>query len=710
MSSSKKVTVGYKYSLGLHMVLCHGPVDNISKIVVDGRPAWTGLSTGGNISVNAPNHFGGEDKEGGISGTVQVEMGASTQPRNSYLQSKIGSNIPAYRGVVGMVLNQVYIGMSPYLKPWSFWATRIATKTNGQPQWYLAKSNVLGDMNPAHILRECLTDPTWGMGYPESDIDDTSFTYAADLLFTEGMGMSLLWDKSITIEDFLLEVLKHIQGSIFVSRDTGKFVLKLARNDYVVGSLLVLNESNINKVSDYKKATVDELYNTVTVAFWDSSTGLDNSITVQDIALVGQQQTTIGTTRQFPGFTNGALAARVAERELRTVSTPLATATLMANREAASLTVGSVFVFSWPRYGVESIIMRVVSIEWGELTSNLVKISCIEDVFSLSLSSYTTPSYGEWADPVGDPVACSPHFPFEAPYWELAQRMGDTAAQLIPGTSSYAMMAVPAPAVYSSNARLMSLVGTTYQDQGEIDYCYTATLSAGVGYTETSFSISGSGLSNVTLGTYFKLDDEYIKVVTISDTLVTVGRGCLDSVSVPHLTGATLAFIDEPCETDGIERALAETCSLKVLPVTGKGTLALASAPVQNLTMVARHYKPYPPQRLRINGLVYPAAIGPAVNLVVDWVSRNRKTQTSILVDDQASTITAEDGTTYTLEVRTSGGTLIISKTGITLLTSTITVAELGANYGTIRVILFSVRDGVSSWQKHDYAFTRTAP
>jgi hypothetical protein len=44
------------------------------------------------------------------------------------------------------------------------------------------------DMNPAHIIRECLTDTNWGMGYPESDIDDVSFTAAANTLYSESNG------------------------------------------------------------------------------------------------------------------------------------------------------------------------------------------------------------------------------------------------------------------------------------------------------------------------------------------------------------------------------------------------------------------------------------------------------------------------------------------------------------------------------------------
>ena len=72
---------------------------------------------------------------------------------------------------------------------------------------YSAKADVGGDMNPAHILREVLTDPDWGMGYPEADVDNASFTAAADTLYSEGMGMSILWDKQQQLSDFLAIVL-----------------------------------------------------------------------------------------------------------------------------------------------------------------------------------------------------------------------------------------------------------------------------------------------------------------------------------------------------------------------------------------------------------------------------------------------------------------------------------------------------------------------
>ena len=52
--SSKAQTVGYKYYLGMHAIMCHGPVDKVTRFSVDGKVAWSGTSTGGAVSVNAP--------------------------------------------------------------------------------------------------------------------------------------------------------------------------------------------------------------------------------------------------------------------------------------------------------------------------------------------------------------------------------------------------------------------------------------------------------------------------------------------------------------------------------------------------------------------------------------------------------------------------------------------------------------------------------
>ena len=53
MGGSKKQVVGFKYHLGVHMVLCHGPVDALREIRVDDRLAWSATTAG------APGSAGG---------------------------------------------------------------------------------------------------------------------------------------------------------------------------------------------------------------------------------------------------------------------------------------------------------------------------------------------------------------------------------------------------------------------------------------------------------------------------------------------------------------------------------------------------------------------------------------------------------------------------------------------------------------------------
>jgi hypothetical protein len=83
-------------------------------------------------------------------------MGEASQGRNAYLQSVLGSVIPAFRGVFSLVLKRVRVAaMNPYIKPWSVRAKRISRP------WNSPHAEIDGDANPAHIVRECLTNGDW---------------------------------------------------------------------------------------------------------------------------------------------------------------------------------------------------------------------------------------------------------------------------------------------------------------------------------------------------------------------------------------------------------------------------------------------------------------------------------------------------------------------------------------------------------------------
>lgn len=707
---SKEVTVGYKYYVGMHMILCHGPIDNISRIMVDGKTAWSGTNTGGSITIAVPELFGGESREGGISGTVDIAMGSTTQVANDYLQSKIQSDMPAFRGVVGAILRQVYTGLNPYLKPWSFRATRIQTLTRGQAQWYTSKAAIGNDMNPAHILRECLTDTVWGMGYPAVEIDDTSFTAAADKLYSEGFGMSILWDRSKKIDEFITMVLSHIEASLYISRSTGKFVLKLIRADYTVGSLTQLNESNINRIESFKRRTTVELTNQVSVVFWDASTGENNSITVQDTALIQQVGTTIGTSRQYPGITNATIASKVASRDLMSLSTPLASCTIYANRAAANLNIGECFLLDWPQYNMNGIVMRVMNIEFGSLDSNYVKIDCCEDIFNFGNYVYAPPPASAWTNPTQAPTAVVNHLVMDAPYYEIARVSGDTNAQQLSTTSSYVGVSAVRPNTSCINAKLMVSNGSTYDQYGMLDFCPTAVLNVAIAPGDTTWALaSAQDIDQVRVGSWAIIDSEIIRIDAISASSVTVGRGCLDTVPAAHSANARIFFAGDFFETDGVERVVGEVVNLKVLPTTGSGTLAIGSATNQQITLTNRQLKPYAPGNFQINSARFPITqYAYGTDFTVSWSHRNRKQQTTTTIyDHTAGNIGPESGTTYTLYVYNAANSLLATYSALTGTSQVVPASTLGTNIGAIKFVLKSTCNGIDSYQSQTWSVTR---
>lgn len=910
--SSKKVTVGYKYYLGMHMVLCHGPIDYVYQIKVDNREAWKGFASGGPISINKPGLFGGEQREGGVSGTVDILMGESTQTQNAYLQGRLGTNIPAFRGVVSAVLRQVYLGMNPYLKRWAFRAQRINTSTDGATQWYPSKapigaisdvalyiamdisdsmatvtssgktrlenlkagleaalspllgipsgsgvdirvvgfaggtvaierSDVTGsdiqdiidwinardysdvpngttqfdvaigqaptffagsgskdrvsvfitdgesypagtevpagaifdsisgltgyginidladtsdtayldntpqdgipvvdggnasaienavvnsifshfDMNPAHIIRECLTDTAWGMGYLAADIDDTSFTAAADTLYDESMGISLLWDRQIPIEDFVSEIVRHINATLYVDRISGKFTLKLIRNDYDEMSLITLDESNISRVSDYSRVDPGDSINSVTVVYWDAKTGENASVTADDVALIQQYGTVINTTIQYPGFTKNSIAARAAARDLQTLSSPLLSATIEANREAAGLNIGDVFKFTWPDYHDGYIIMRVHQIALGDGKKNRVKITCTEDVFYLPTTPIVAEEDPGWVEPGGAPLPPPDQLVFESPYFELVQLLGQTTVDnQIAETPEIGYLGVAATRPDNGlNAAIWVDSGGGYEEGGALDFAPTALLGTSVDRESTSWTFTdGEDLDLVEVGQHAQIGEELFRVGAIDTGLgtITVGRAILDTLPEPHTAGDTITFWDAYSGSDNTEYVDSESLSVRVLTNSSEGQLNLANGVTSNVVMDSRAVRPYRPANLTADGLLDPDPdFYPVYPVDIAWVERNRLTETGgTFLSWTDGTITPEANTQYYIVVEALDINYVVQGT-VTTATQTattfqVTEAMIGttwAAYPFIRVTVTTQRDGYDSWKSSYITF-----
>lgn len=867
---SKKQTIGYKHYLGMHCVFCHGPIDGFVRVSSDERVAWTGTGTGGTINIAADDLYGGESREGGFSGPVDIAMGGPAQGKNAYLLSKIGPNIPAYRGVAALIFKDFYFGNNPYLKAISARGQRVFTGQDGAPMWNVSKAAIfppvlnasssswryqsfpksdninrsapgfddsswavgqapfgngnwtypsprpaqhgfgevpatlvnanfkywarttltLGqvpaalrfecfidndaslyvngtligtvggpngdyyeflvdgshfisgdntvavvwsdrasgapptnwfwfdwriidlttiDMNPAHIIRECLTNQDWGMGYDVGDIDATSFEAAANTLFGEGLGISLVWDKQAKIEDFINEIVRHIDAALYVSRETGKFVLKLIRADYDPNTLIVLDESNIERIAEPTRAAFGELVNSITVNFWNSFNGKADSITVQDPAGVQQQGTVINTTVQYPGFTNSRTGQIACSRDLRTLSNPFLSCTVYTGEIARHLEPGDVFKLTWGKWKLQEVVMRVTGFALSEGKGEQVRLTCVEDVFSTPLNAVLAPPGNEWTDPSQPPQPVGEQIAGEAPYYELIQVNGQTQTDTdltVNPNMGYVIAAAGRPAS-AINAKMWTDAGGGFQTVDTFDFAPSAILTVDLDKTTTSAVIANmTDLDLIELGSHFQIGLEMLRVDSLDEEtgVITFGRGVLDTVPHKHQAGAMLFFWDLFYGTDPTEYAAGETVDVRVTPISGAGQVAIGDAIETSVLLDQRAYRPYPPGNLTINGQSYVDTTYSG-ELTVAWAHRDRRQQTSgELADHFDGDIGPEEGTTY--RVRTYIDNVLEDEQDDIVGTD---VAVTPIAEGLVRIEVSSKRDEVYSMQAATHEFTYTA-
>jgi hypothetical protein len=718
-SESCAVT-GYRYYAGLHLVFCHA-LDALLGIRVGEKWAWNGV-VGDNtaISIRQPTLFGGEGREGGVVGTVDACFGRASQGRNSYLQSVLGVTIPAYRGLFSLVARKCMLSANnPYIKEWSILGRR------SHIGWRDDLADIAGDdgqidMNPAHIILEALINTTWGgLGYPVADLDLASFQTAANLLHAEGLGLSLLWAKNTSIEDFVKIILDHIDGMLFFSHATGLLTLRLVRSDYNIGALPVLNKSNILKLVEYSGPSATEAVNQVTVN-WVDRENQPQSVTVQDLAGFARTNGQVNAvTLDFPGIASASVAYRVAARELQQLCMPLSSCILVINRTQSGLEPGDCFNFTWEPLGIADMVMRVHAVEVGVHTDSQLRITAVRDVYGLGAISLTTPSTSLWVSPINEPAAAVNRQVGEMTWWQFVRLYGESEAVLaeLDDASTLVVCYCGRPSSDALNYEMWTRnSGATEWLRRDTDsFPFVATIAGAVGPAVSSTLTLTAPIDEdlVRVGTYAALESELVAVTAVDTTAntVTVDRGILDTIPVSHEAGARIWFHQDFQGVDSTERAESEVVEVRMLPSTSTGRLALADAPTNTLTCAGRMMRPYPPGNVRINGERWPESIGASDELVLTWAHRSRILQTVTFNRQDEGDIGPEAGVTYTLRLYGEANTLKKTVTGITgtsyTWSSEVADSGLGRLNTSVRIELESVRGSLVSFQKWNLTVAR---
>jgi hypothetical protein len=716
---SKKVVIGYWYKLGMHLGLMAGPVDQLRKIVAGGKLAWSGSITGNStFRINNRQLFGGEKKEGGLDVTIDVCMGGPTQEPNAYLQSQLGDKVPAFRGLAMLVVRGWIGAMNYYVKPWAF---QVSKWTAGwrTPVWRADLCQVDQGMNPAHFVYRAVTDPVTGQGRDPNDaLDLDRMAAAAQQLKNEGLGLCLRWTKTDAVGNFIDTVCNHA-GAVFADDpSTGKQYMKLLRGDYDVTQLPVLDESNIVELSSYEQPLLTkDTVNQITLTYRDCETNKDNAIVVKNPANILAQGIVVNQPVEYTGLWNGTLAARVAMRDLRNITSLPARLKLRIQSptmakvngvvQEIEIRKGDVLAFSWADLNIAGMPIRVLDIDRGTVSDNAITLTCTQDVYAMPSQSYIVQQPSLWQEPDLTPKPAPAQDLVEASYRDLVANM--TAADLaqVKPDDGYVGAVGAKPASVSYGYALHTRTGSTaFTERNSGWFAPTALLAvpmpAEAGPTVVTVT-SGRDLDSAVVGSEVKIEGELCRLdaIDVAAGTMTLARGCVDTVPVPHAAGARLWVTDGFTVSDPTEWVAGETVDAKLITRSGNGELDASLAPVSSVTLNRRQIRPYPPGNLQVQGKRYPLAIEGA--LALTWSHRSRLLQADQLVDTTQGSVGPEPGTTYSVAVYLNG-VLDSSATGVAGTSLTPTVSD----DGQVRVEITAARDGYNSLQKLTATFDYT--
>lgn len=667
--SSKKTVVGYRYYMGVQLGICHGPDVLLREIKFGDYVAWSGLSSGGPIAIDKLSLFGGDTNgSGGVSGTLRFYPGSRTQVANEYLAGKVGGDlVSAIRGVSYCVLEGMYIGNSASPQAVSFVASRFPKSPDER---YTQYEQIGLDANPAFFIYELITNGLYGadLGYTSIDLD--TFLAAAKTLYDEGMGISAVIDSSTTAGDVIDDIKRVIQCSLQTDPRTGALKLKLIRDDYDFDDLPIFNASIVTGVSGFTRGSLDTAINEVKLKY----TSIDDDFTertviAQNNALRIHKGDSDSQTVQMPMVSSRGLAARIAMREMSSISVPLATCTAECFRVVSDTEVGDVVRLSWPAVGADNLVMRVTGVDLGSPGDSPVRLTLVQDVFGVSMSLYADGSERTWVKPTFEPTDITRFDVVDAPVILTTNKT----------TGSVLVVAENPGIALDYQLQVRGGVDSGYVDAGVMPFTplFATSAAMGTGWTDVSLVLSGpsSELSSITadevrqgLGLMLIVSSagkewiSYQTAVAGNSTTVTLGlinRGLFNTRPLAHPTGARVWAVSEGHGVTDWQYVKGESVSLRMLPRTQTGVLDVDDAVVRSYSVAGTNVAPWAPGRVRVNGVDGGQISGVAT---VTWRKREGSLPAVVFYGDdvdQASDVT------YQVVVR-SGGTVIKTVSGIT--------------------------------------------
>jgi len=725
-----------EYRLSIHMgIACK--VDKLHALYYDEKKFWSGNVTENTVlRINQPNLFGGPKEEGGLAGDVHVLMGADGQVLSPFLASKLTGQpgVPGFRGITSLFFTGFegsrrgfyWTANQPYIK--TIWAT-VSYKPVGLTSSIAEFPD--GTVNPAHVIYEAMTDPQLGMGAPAGLFDIATWNAGAQTLWNEGLGVALAWINQSSVEQIVKDLQELINGWVFQHPRTGKWTLKLIRDDYDKATLRTITPNDAI-FSNFQRKGLGETVNEIVATWTNPENEQEETVTVHDNGNLAAQGAIVSDSKNYYAVRTAALATKLAQRDIRVASAPLCACDAVLNRKYWDLVPGDVVKVTWPDYGLNELVMRVGKVDYGMPGNQAIKVNLVEDVFAIPVGSYVTPPSSGWTDPSEPPapipavlqqVVTLPSY-FLANLMDASSledpevRAGVLVTQTGQDTFSYNLLSLiansagtqewtyidqlptlgyaPLPVALVREATttipdLNPIYGTTYPKVGSFIW---------IGRPENFNEAAGEGSFSRA---------ELCLITAYGAQGWTLMRGVLDTQPLDWPQGTPFWIIDPDVTMDdtGTIRSAGETARYKALPQTSQGVLDEALAPQFTGTLVARPYFPTRPSNVRINDILWgpTTELADGVSAQFTWSNRNRTTETSQILAWTAASIAPESGQETVVELfigapKTDNSYVaqkVSAGSSVTFTAAELLAASLG---GELSYSVYSRRSGVNSFSR----------
>ena len=326
-------------------------------------------------------------------------------------------------------------------------------------------------------------------------------------------------------------------------------------------------------------------------------------------------------------FTTTINAQWGADRIIKSAAYPLATLSLIANRNSFRLEVGDNFRHSISRLSIVDMVFRIARISESNLEKEEIKINAIEDIEYLSTpGTYATIPEGDNPSESRQSVSAFLYFGvIEAPYV-----VSENSIMIIPLVGRVTGTEQGYSLYFGTSGSSYTLLQnvTTFASRGILETDYTSNtleIDDVVGFEVTILSSDGgSSLETITRELLFgsshlafiggnAATGELITWQTITPVVGYTNRYLIEGIyrnrfgssKIYHSAGTEIWFVGNNfTSVSNAEFTVGSTRYFKMVPYAGSRTISLANCGATSVSLIGVARNPYDPTNLACNGLL----------------------------------------------------------------------------------------------------------